>query len=90
MDKGKIRKETFPVLGMSCASCAARVNKALSSQCGVYEANVNYASASVQVIYNPDECSASSLKLAVQNAGYDLLTETEEDRDSADSRYENE
>ena len=90
MDKGKIRKETFPVLGMSCASCAARVNKALSSQCGVYEANVNYASASVQVIYNPDECSASTLKLAVQNAGYDLLTETEEDRDSADSRYENE
>lgn len=90
MDKGKIRKETFPVLGMSCASCAARVNKALSSQYGVYEANVNYASASVQVIYNPDECSASTLKLAVQNAGYDLLTETEEDRDSADSRYENE
>lgn len=80
MDKGKIRKETFPVLGMSCASCAARVNKALSSQCGVCEANVNYASASVQVIYNPDECSASTLKLAVQNAGYDLLTETEERR----------
>lgn len=90
MDKGKIRKETFPVLGMSCASCAARVNKVLSNQCGVYEANVNYASASVQVVYNPDECSASNLKLAVQNAGYDLLTETEEDRDSADSIYENE
>lgn len=68
-------KKTFPVLGMSCASCASRVNKVLCVYPGVYEANVNYATASVQVVYNSDECDEQALKTAVQNAGYDLLTD---------------
>ena len=62
-------KKIFPVVGMSCASCAARVDKVLNAQPGVYEANINYATAGAQVVYNPDECSVSSLKNAVQNAG---------------------
>ena len=68
-----IRKEIFPVLGMSCASCAARVDKTLNSQPGVQEASVNYASATAQVVYDADVCPPLSLKAAVQNAGYDLL-----------------
>ena len=74
-----IRKEIFPVLGMSCASCAARVDKTLNSQPGVQEAAVNYASATAQVIYDADACSPLLLKAAVQNAGYDLLVEGQED-----------
>ena len=70
-----IRKEIFPVLGMSCASCAARVDKTLNSQPGVQEASVNYASATAQVIYDADACSPLLLKAAVQNAGYHLLLE---------------
>lgn len=31
MEKGKNIKNTYPVLGMSCASCAARVDKTLGS-----------------------------------------------------------
>ena len=72
-------KQTFPVLGMSCASCAARVDKTLNSQPGVQEASVNYASATAQVIYDADACSPLLLKAAVQNAGYDLLVEGQED-----------
>ncbi len=72
-------KKTFPVEGMSCAACAARVNKVLSRQPGVSEARVNYATASVQLVYNPEECSASSLKAALQQDGYDLLIEERED-----------
>ena len=68
-----IRKETFPVLGMSCAACAARVEKTLNGQHGVQEASVNYAAATVQVIYDADDSSPEVLKAAVQNAGYDLL-----------------
>ncbi|MDO4425706.1 MAG: cation transporter, partial [Planctomycetia bacterium] len=75
----EIKKETFPILGMSCASCAARVNKALNGQPGVQEACVNYAAATAQVIYNADECSPLDLKAAVENAGYDLLVEADED-----------
>ena len=70
------KKDTYPISGMSCASCAARVSKVLNSQHGVYEARVNYASATAQVIYNPEECSSETLKAAVQNAGYDLLINT--------------
>ena len=75
----EIKKETFPVLGMSCASCAARVDKTLNGQPGVQEASVNYAAATVQVVYDADECSPLVLKAAVQNAGYDLLIEAEND-----------
>lgn len=74
-----IRKEIFPVLGMSCASCAARVDKTLNGQPGVQEASVNYASATAQVIYDADACSPLLLKAAVQNVGYDLLVEGQED-----------
>ena len=68
-----IKKETFPVLGMSCAACATRVDKTLKGQPGVQEASVNYASATAQVTYDADECSPLVLKAAVQQAGYDLL-----------------
>ena len=74
-----IRKETFPVLGMSCASCAARVDKTLNAQPGVQEASVNYASATARVVYDADRCSPSFLKAAVQNAGYDLLIASEDE-----------
>ena len=74
-----LRKESFPILGMSCASCAARVDKTLNSQPGVQEASVNYASAMAQVVYDADVCSPSVLKAAVQHAGYDLLIDSQED-----------
>ena len=73
------RKETFPVLGMSCAACAARVDKALNVQSGVQSASVNYASNTVQVIYDDESCSPELLKAAVQNAGYDLLIASKEE-----------
>ena len=75
----EIKKETFPVLGMSCASCAARVDKTLNGLPGVQEASVNYAAATAQVMYDADECSPLVLKTAVQHAGYDLMIEAESD-----------
>ena len=90
MDKETKRKETFPVMGMSCASCAARVSKTLNSQHGVYEANVNYAAATAQVVYNPEECSAADLRLAVREAGYDLLTDGGADEKTVESEHEKE
>ena len=88
-----IKKETFPVLGMSCAACATRVDKTLNGQPGVQEASVNYASATVQVTYDADECSPLVLKAAVQQAGYDLLIaskgEAEDEAEKArQARYE--
>lgn len=79
MEKGKNIKNTYPVLGMSCASCAARVDKTLNGLPGVYQATVNYATAVAQVEYNPEVCSDATLQSAVQDAGYDLLVNTGED-----------
>ena len=86
-------KQTFPVLGMSCASCAARVDKTLNGQPGVQEASVNYASAMAQVTYDAEVCSPLVLKAVVQHAGYDLLIDSsEEATDEAEkahlARYE--
>ncbi|GAA6242731.1 heavy metal translocating P-type ATPase [Bacteroides fragilis] len=72
-------KKTYQITGMSCASCAARIDKVLNAQPGIYEAKINYATASAQVVYDSDECSDQSLKSVVQNAGYDLLINTGND-----------
>ena len=87
-------KQTFPILGMSCASCAARVDKSLNGLPGVQEASVNYASSTAQVSYDAEVCSPLILKAAVQHAGYDLLIDAQDEAvDEAEkahlARYEN-
>ena len=66
-------QDTFPILGMSCAACAARVDKTLNKQPGVCQASVNYAAATVLVEYDPSQTSPEALRHAVQEAGYDLV-----------------
>ena len=77
-----IVKENFPVTGMSCAACAANVEKTLRKQPGVAEASVNYAASVASVEYDPLAVSPESLKRAVNDAGYDLLIS--EDANTAD------
>ena len=74
----KIQQETFPVLGMSCAACAARVDKTLNKQPGVCQASVNYAAATAQIEYDPAQTSPEILRHAVQEAGYDLIITNDE------------
>ena len=78
MNNPKTIKQSFPVLEMSCAACASRVDKTLNRQPGVISASVNYATATATVEYIPEECSPESLKSAIQAAGYDLIIETEQ------------
>ena len=87
MEKSKTIKQTFPVLDMSCAACATRVDKTLNQQEGVSWASVNYASAMATVEYDPLICSPESLKAAIQEAGYDLVIEKGEvaDREVEDA-----
>ena len=88
MEKQKMVQKTFPLLGMSCAACAARIDKTLNRQPGVSRTTVNYAAATATVEYNPDQCSPESLQQAVRDAGYDLLTtQTEEVNDEVEQAY---
>ncbi len=67
-----LKKETFPVTGMSCAACASSVESILSSTHGVAKASVNFASNSVLVEYD-ESAKPEDLQNALRSVGYDLL-----------------
>src|SRR5690606_40643266 len=76
-NENKAVKQTFPVLGMTCASCAGSAESITKSQPGVVNASVNFATGNLTVEYLPDMTSATKLQKAVQGVGYDLLIEDE-------------
>lgn len=57
MAKNQITKQTFPIADMSCAACAAKVDKVLNNVSGVSRAAVNFAAATALVEYDPAQCS---------------------------------
>mgnify|MGYP006346373399 FL=1 len=70
-------KNTFPVLGMTCASCAGSAESIVKYEPGVVNASVNFATGNLTVEYLPNMTDAAKLKKAVQSIGYDLLIEDE-------------
>jgi Cu+-exporting ATPase len=58
------------ISGMTCASCARRVERALSRTAGVTEASVNLATERAQVTYDPASVDLADLISAVERAGY--------------------
>ena len=77
MTNNRIINQTFPVLDMSCAVCVGRVEKTLREQAGVKEVSVNLATVTAQIIYDTSETSPEVLKNALQEAGYDLIIDLE-------------
>jgi Cu+-exporting ATPase len=70
------KKSIFPVSGMTCASCVARVDSALSAVPGVISVSVNLASEKATVEYTED-MRVSDLQKAARDAGYELGPEAE-------------
>ena len=66
-------KNTFPVLGMSCASCAASAQSMIKASEGVVEASVNYATGNLTVEYFSNQTNPQKLQKQLQSIGYDLL-----------------
>lgn len=69
--------QTFPVLGMTCASCASSAESIVTHQEGVVNASVNYATGNLTVEFLSNLTNAEKLRKAVQGVGYDLLIEDE-------------
>ena len=65
----------FAVVGMTCASCVARVEKALLAVPGVLEANVNFATEKASVRAGGG-VAMPALKAAVEKAGYQLAEQS--------------
>ncbi|OLY94561.1 Cu2+-exporting ATPase [Cnuella takakiae] len=68
-------KGSFPVTGLSCASCAASAESIIKAQPGVVNAGVNFATSSVQVEYVLTIIAPEQMKASVQSVGYDLIIE---------------
>jgi Cu+-exporting ATPase len=64
-------KISFPVTGMTCAACQARVQRALSAVPGVSDASVNLVTKSAAVLYDPSTVTPQRLVEAVRATGYD-------------------
>lgn len=70
-------KQSFPVLGMTCASCAGSAESIVKYAPGVVDASVNFATGNLTVEYLPNMINSEQIRKAVQNGGYDLLIEDE-------------
>src|SRR5215217_2857440 len=70
-------KQTFPVLGMTCAACAVSVESMLKSVKGVHDAGVNYANQTAWADYD-DSVTTTALQNAVRAIGYDLVVDVED------------
>ncbi len=70
------RELILPVAGMTCASCAFHVEKALKKAPGVAEAHVNLATENARVLLKTDHPDMEKLIEAVERAGYAVPTET--------------
>jgi Cu+-exporting ATPase len=69
---------TFAVSGMTCASCAAVIEKVLSKQPGVTCANVNLAAEKLTVEFDRDAIDVEAIAKAVSAAGYGATEIAEE------------
>lgn len=72
-----MRKESFSVKGMHCASCATIIERRLKKLDGVKEASVNIATNKATVEYDEAKAGAAKFNEAVKPAGYEITAEEE-------------
>ncbi len=81
---------SFEVDGMTCASCAVRIERVLGKQAGVESAVVNYTGAEAVVKLDPS-ANVGELTAAIDKLGYHLTERLpDDDREAPTHRYERE
>jgi len=66
---------TLPVTGMTCASCANRIERGLKKVAGVETAQVNLASEQATIHYDSQHTEPRQLVGAIENSGYGVITD---------------
>ncbi|SBV97874.1 Copper-exporting P-type ATPase A [uncultured Eubacteriales bacterium] len=79
VEKTSSSSVTIPIGGMSCAACAQRVEKAVKKLDGVTSASVNFATEKATVVYEPQTVRLSSIREAIEKAGYKALEINKQD-----------
>ena len=73
--KEELERIDLPITGMSCASCAAKIEKGLANVEGVSKATVNFAAEKATVVFHPDQTDLSHLIDKVKDLGYGAKSE---------------
>lgn len=69
-EKNGVARVNLPVMGMSCAACVARVEKALKNMAGIADASVNLVAGKVTVEYFPEQVGISEMVQTIRDLGY--------------------
>jgi Cu+-exporting ATPase len=72
---GEIERVTLRITGMTCASCAQNIERALRGLDGVVKAAVNFAAEKAVVEYHPEVVSVEDMGRAVADIGYGVVRE---------------
>ena len=75
---GVTKRQTFPVLEMTCAACAGSVESMLKTTAGVKDAAVNFANQIAWIEYDDNVITPAGLQNAVRSIGYDLIVDAED------------
>ena len=67
-------KETYPVIGISCASCVKKIEDVLNKTDGVIGANVNFATEKLTIEYDNDRLDIKKIEEIVKSIGFELIT----------------
>jgi len=70
-----LKKVEFPVNGMSCASCVAKVEKGLAKMTGIADAKVNFATEKATVTFDPAKVGMTDFITTVRGLGYEAGVE---------------
>lgn len=68
-----MKKEIFKISGMSCASCATKIENLLQKKQGIVSAGVNFASEKAIVEYNPEAISRKTIITLIEKLGYRVV-----------------
>ncbi|GAB5518411.1 MAG: heavy metal translocating P-type ATPase [Rhodothermales bacterium] len=86
MTENQLTTTTLPVVGMTCAACVRRVERAVLKVPGVDAAHVNLATERAQVRYQADTTDQADIAAAIEKAGYEVVqaeTTTLDDAEAA-------
>ena len=73
-----LNKTHFSISGMTCASCAARIERGLKAVAGVEEAHVNLATEKAEIIFNPVKVDDKTLVQTIHDLGYQVVPPRED------------
>jgi len=72
MDDMSVNEANMPIIGMGCAACVGKIEKAVSNLDGVQEAHVNLATERARVVYDAKVVKLSRIKKEITDLGFEV------------------